>query len=756
MEQDLAELGLSDTELREAITRTQQLLAEAYGQILSRESEGREPGLPVSPERIGTPRGTTEVADGSLAAAPTAKAAARNVASPKIPRSFLDSPSSAVGAQAAQHVDDHVDDDRVAAREDKAREMTVPGVPAGGPAQESERGPEVVRVTRTHPHRSGSISYEFANDSIRLPDGWTLPARGWQPHGQDFVHLGTGAYFHSDTEWIEHLTDDQVLTDLDQIIGDAKHYNLTAHDDTLRFTPIASDTVGSENTSAKGLAHKFLIEAHKIMWERNVEQLPVPGGITRANPNLLSSVRDEIALALSRFSRREAEDLATTARIVHDIAAPRATGPGGAPRQRNYAPSRSAHGGADPVAGLVQGMTGMAIQQPPQPPTSTMYGRWAHYGVWLNTDVSLHELSALRSNPTLTWMQRQAVSHLYERARSSTTSLRQDEFHRNLPFQSLTRHTDPRTGIVFYYDPADTNFKLKFDATMRAIRRVHAAGFRIDQPIAFAFVAHNQRTEIKRDINGLSVHTASKSNTFANYRGTDFPHILVTNKVIELEQDPATRREHASLRPDEGAPALSVFEAFQNPAEVIITHELGHFYDLSHNPGWRARALRESELPPATTVSDYSTKDLSEFVAEIFAKMVFGADISPGAREKYLRAGGPLPTAPPQPLEAPSTEEQLPRLERMIKKQVPDSTREEIRAIHQQFSAHQRLLHVEIQADMIEDRMGVNRKLRASGESISHEKEFSQARPPGGGGPAGKTGARGDQTPRDGTPREGD
>nr|WTC14190.1 toxin glutamine deamidase domain-containing protein [Streptomyces anthocyanicus] len=45
MEQDLAELGLSETELREAIARTQQLLAEAYGQILTRETEKRGPRL---------------------------------------------------------------------------------------------------------------------------------------------------------------------------------------------------------------------------------------------------------------------------------------------------------------------------------------------------------------------------------------------------------------------------------------------------------------------------------------------------------------------------------------------------------------------------------------------------------------------------------------------------------------------------------------------------------------------------------------
>ncbi|WP_405192747.1 hypothetical protein [Streptomyces anthocyanicus] len=744
MEQDLAELGLSEAELHEAITRTQQLLAEAYGQILTRETEGREPRLPVPPHPKKAPAGTTVAADGSRAAAP-AKTPAPHVASPTIPRSFLDAPSSAVTsrpeeAPAAPHIDHHVDGERIAAHEDNASATTEPPPHSRPPSVYPEdgcvglaegqtwRSPEVVRVTRPHPHRSGSTGYEFANGSIRV-DGRTLPARGWQPHGQDFVHLGAGAYFHSDTEWIEHLTDDQVLTHLAQIIRNAQHHTLIAHHDILHFTPTPSDTTGSENTGEKHLADKYLIEAHQIMWERNVEQLPVPGGTTQADPHLLRSVRDAIALTLSQSPRHKAEELATKARIEHNIAAPRATAPGGAPRQHTYAASQSTHG-ADPVAGLAQGVSAMDIRQPmPQPPA--IYNDFAGYGVRLNTDVSLRELASLRSNPDLSWPQQQAISHLYNRAlNDGRQRLREREFYGNPEYQNLTKYTDSTDGLDFLYDPADPLFVSKVEAAISGARRVYRAGFRTDQHVTFTLPPHDQITEINRIGNSLSVRTVDPGTAIAGvFDSQPSSHIILTNTLIARQQDPALEGQFVSNRRAEATQLSTISDAFQSASEIVVVHELGHFYDYSYNFITSHLPLTESQLPHAATVSTYATTNHAEFIAETFTNIVLGGKILPGAKETYRLLRGPLPTAAVEPVEAPLSSELLPRLQDLVSTRVPDSTTEEIESIHQQFSAVQRLLILESQADMIRDRIAVNRNLEASGQPISNEKEFSQARP---------------------------
>ncbi|MFI6876248.1 hypothetical protein ACIBL6_22735 [Streptomyces sp. NPDC050400] len=80
------------------------------------------------------------------------------------------------------------------------------------------------------------------------------------------------------------------------------------------------------------LAGKFLAEAHTLLWQRNVELPPLPGGSGRADPAVLETVRDAVAWTLYSATKDKADRLATAARSALDIAAPGPTGIGGAPR----------------------------------------------------------------------------------------------------------------------------------------------------------------------------------------------------------------------------------------------------------------------------------------------------------------------------------------------------------------------------------------------------------------------------------------
>ncbi|MFH8357179.1 hypothetical protein ACH4C2_33795 [Streptomyces sp. NPDC018057] len=256
--------------------------------------------------------------------------------------------------------------------------------PAGYPVQDAdlpspENGGQIAsdvsRVTIAHPHRSGTVPYEFSGGTIRLPDGWVVPADGWRAHGEDFVHPGATAYLHSDTGWIERIFDRHILEPYTVDDGPPRtDHTVVAHGNTLRAVPTGfprprpvrpDSTAGTQESLAaqlarssvllskqpEALAKKMLVQAQRVVWERNVERPPLPGGTSKADSDVLQTVRDGVAWTLHTVSRGKAEALATAARDTFNTPVPRAVGLDGA-----------AHAGGDPVAGPVQGL-GTAVRR---------------------------------------------------------------------------------------------------------------------------------------------------------------------------------------------------------------------------------------------------------------------------------------------------------------------------------------------------------------------------------------------------------